>query len=301
MTTADPSSSHVPSLRQSEAFTALQGELQALGSEGLPRINLDIRQAVITVLGCIPELLALSPRLAAEAPTVDAQLFAKLERYTLAMGHAQTVFQAASQPMEPVAELTEELRILVDRFSTDAGALAKRGLVDASRLALLAGTNGAKNTAASAFLLVQLFRQDWARIVGKTAVAPTELDHAEELANRLQTAVGVRDQAPAGAPEAALARLKAHALFSRAYDETRRVVGFLRWREGDADDLAPSLYAGRGGRRSSSELPREEDAAANEPGVLPPAAGGASSAGPVAGSVLDTRPGMPGSSPFIDG
>jgi hypothetical protein len=37
-------------------------------------------------------------------------------------------------------------------------------------------------------------------------------------------------------------------LFLKAYDETRRAVKFLRWRERDAETIVPSLYRGRGGR-----------------------------------------------------
>ena len=58
-----------------------------------------------------------------------------------------------------------------------------------------------------------------------------------------------------------------------AYDHVRKCVGFVRWHEGDADQIAPSLYAGR--TRSSSEVP----------------------AAPVA-PATPVRPGMPGADPF---
>ncbi len=48
-------------------------------------------------------------------------------------------------------------------------------------------------------------------------------------------------------------RARAFTLFSRAYDQVRRAVNVLRWDEGDADSIAPSLYAGRGGRGKSAE------------------------------------------------
>ena len=44
-------------------------------------------------------------------------------------------------------------------------------------------------------------------------------------------------------------RRGAATLFLAAYEEVRHGVLFLRWYEKDADDIAPSLYAGRGSRK----------------------------------------------------
>ncbi|MFS8069892.1 MAG: hypothetical protein ACMG6S_26300, partial [Byssovorax sp.] len=52
--------------------------------------------------------------------------------------------------------------------------------------------------------------------------------------------------------EAADRKLRAFTLFTNAYDQVRRGVMYLRWDEGDADSLAPSLYKGRGGPRGAS-------------------------------------------------
>jgi hypothetical protein len=38
-------------------------------------------------------------------------------------------------------------------------------------------------------------------------------------------------------------RNRAFTLFTRGYDQMRRAVAFLRWDEGDADKVVPSLYA----------------------------------------------------------
>jgi hypothetical protein len=42
----------------------------------------------------------------------------------------------------------------------------------------------------------------------------------------------------------------------RNYEEVRRIVTYLRWYEGDADAIAPSLFAHRAGRRRRAQ-PRE--------------------------------------------
>src|SRR5512132_3793744 len=52
--------------------------------------------------------------------------------------------------------------------------------------------------------------------------------------------------------EAAFRKARAFTLFVTADDQGRRAVTYLRWNEGDADSLAPSLYKGRGGSRGAS-------------------------------------------------
>ena len=46
-------------------------------------------------------------------------------------------------------------------------------------------------------------------------------------------------------------RLRAFTLLVRSYDAVRRAIAYLRWRQGDSDHFAPSLWAGRGGRGKS--------------------------------------------------
>lgn len=300
MTSSAPTSLDASSQFQRDAFNAIQPEIAAVDAKTLPRITLDIRQAVMTAVGCMPELKPLKARLKKALPEVDPELFEKLERYAFALGHAQTQYVVAAQPAETVPELTDKLKALVDVLQSDAIALSKRGLVDPTRLAQVPGTNGSKNTAASAFILVELFRKSWDKIGGRTAVPVSELDETESLANRLEIALGVKEQGPVGVPEASLTRQKAYALFVRAYDQVRRVVTYLRWEDGDIDKIVPSLYAGRF-KKSGSELEQDQAAPATGQPVAPaPTNGTAPANGPTpVAADPNAAPGMPGNPPFI--
>src|SRR5688572_5909064 len=97
-----------------------------------------------------------------------------------------------------------------------------------------------------------MMREKWSEVQGRTALQAAELDAAEALADRLVSGVGAREQGPTIVLEAADRRRRAFSLFARAYDQARRAVIYLRWDQGDADDIAPSLYAGRGGSRRRS-------------------------------------------------
>ncbi len=112
----------------------------------------------------------------------------------------------------------------------------------------------------------------------------------------------MREQTPDALAAAALLRQKAFTLAVKTYGALRRGVLYLRYDEGDADRIAPSLYAGRGGRGRREG----EDAAEPSPAVSPTGPGAAPSApapapfpAPFAPPGNDIPPGMPGASPFL--
>ena len=143
-------------------------------------------------------------------------------------------------------------------------------------------------------VLLQILRDNWTNIAGKTALQVPELEKAEGLATRLLTAVGLREQGPALIAEAALNRQRAFTLFLSAYDHARRVVAYLRWNEADADTIAPSLYAGRGTGRRKAEV---QPTVPTPPVVpVPPAAPPVTA--PTNGAIAAKSVGFPNSEPF---
>lgn len=78
-----------------------------------------------------------------------------------------------------------------------------------------------------------------------------QVDRAIPLSAELQRAIGVRETNLDPLVEGNDARYvwaQAFTLFATAYNECRRGVSHLRWHEGDATEIVPSLYRGRGGR-----------------------------------------------------
>ena len=82
------------------------------------------------------------------------------------------------------------------------------------------------------------------------------MDEAEAAASRLLEAVAVRNQASKS--DAAKMRQRAFTLMSNFYDDARRMVTYLRRKQGDADRIAPSFYAGRTTRRRRTHRESEE-------------------------------------------
>jgi hypothetical protein len=271
-------------------FQRVEAEIQALPERDLMAVNLDVPSAVATVLGALPGIRALRSTFE-QLLGFDIARFDKLRDYTLALGHTHGMFRGATGSTDVVTTLAEDVTAVRDVLEADAMALAKRKILDEVQVTKLMGGSGYKNIAFEVVGLVGLFREHWDAIKGRSALQEEELEHGGQLAQQLVTAIGVREQAPVIANAAALLRQRAFTLFMNAYDDVRRAVSYLHWADGNANEIAPSLFAGRGGRGTGDQPPTPAPTPPVPPAPAPPAASPAAPAAPAPA-------GLPGSSPF---
>jgi hypothetical protein len=72
-----------------EAMGRIAPDLLKVSREELTQVNLDLQEATGTILGVMPEVLALRERIVKELPAFDISYLDKLEDYTLALRFAQ--------------------------------------------------------------------------------------------------------------------------------------------------------------------------------------------------------------------
>ena len=298
---AAPADDGVALLRYREAYRKALPVAQALDLNDLITINIDVPGAVTTALGALPEIMALREQ-AKALPNFDVKQIDDLGTYARAAMHAHGEYVAASAPPEALEALNAEGLALRDTLYQDALALSHRGLVNGAPLTEFKKNTGYKNLATDLIGLSSLLRNHWSQIGTRTAITPKELDHADDLSEKLLLAVGAREQAPAVIAEVARLRQRLFTVFVNAYDQARRAVSFLRWKENDIEKIAPSLYAGRTARRAKAETAPERGASATPlvPSATVPVTGSAP-ASPAASSAVPSLPGLPGSSPFAGG
>jgi hypothetical protein len=275
-------------------FQRVEAEIRAVEERDLVPINVDVQSAVATVLGALPGIRALRDTFA-RLFGFDLARFDKLRDYTLALGHAHGMYRAAATPTDGFTALAESVMNLRDILEADAVALAKRKILDQAQVTKLTGGAGYKNIAFEVVGLVGLIREHWDAINGRSALQKDELEQAGKLAQQLVIAIGVKEQAPAVLNAATGTRQRAFTLFTNAYDDVRRAVTYLHWGDDKVNEIAPSFFAGRGGRGTPDD-------------PTPPNTGTPATAAPVAitvPSVAASAPGvasapqgMPGSSPF---
>jgi len=229
-----------------DAMVRVAPDIATVSDDQLVKINLDLQQATGTILGVIPEVMALRDRIIKELPAFDINFVDKLEDYTLALRFAHAAYQTATKPPDDLADLSEEAVSLRERLLADATALSLHNLLDRRKLEFLKGANGIKNVAQDLQMLSQVLQESWSKIQGKSATTAEDLQAASRIATRLTRIVGVREQSPAQEAAVILQRERVFFLTMRAYDETRAAIAFVRRREGDAESITPNLYTGRG-------------------------------------------------------
>jgi hypothetical protein len=152
-----------------------------------------------------------------------------------------------------LAQATARRDILV----ADAKALIARGALNSDALDDLTGTHGYKNVAFDLSGLAQMFKAAWPTIQGKTGLQASELEQTDKLALRLAAALAHRENSAESVASATDVRQRIFTLFADTYDQIRRAIGYLRWDEGDVDNIVPSLYAGRTSSGTAKKNPGE--------------------------------------------
>jgi hypothetical protein len=166
-----------------------------------------------------------------------------------------------------VKALLDEAIPLRSNLLGDAEALARRGLLEQAVVEQIRSGQGNVDIANDLVALSAVFSTNWATVSGKTAATEKEIKRAGELGPLLLAALGVREHGTAPGPvEATDRRVRSFTLFTRAYDENRRAVFYLRWHHGDANEIVPSLYKGRGGRGSANQTQGPPVVDEKEPG-----------------------------------
>jgi hypothetical protein len=237
-----------PLPQASEAYAAIEPELDRVPQDELKPISVDIPYAVSVVLGLLEGLRELRQQIVEQLPRFQLSFVDKLEQYALAAWYAHVMAQPATPPERPVRKLLEEATKLRAALLSDAEALARRELVPAETVADIRAGSGNYDTANDLVALYALFTAAWVDVEGRTAATLEEIRRAGALGTELLAALGQEEKGRLASPEAVERRKRAFTLFLKAYDETRRAVCYLRWNEGDADEIAPSIYKGRGSR-----------------------------------------------------
>lgn len=244
------------------AYEAVSADIEAVPEGELLPVTVDVLSAVSTVTGVLPGLRSMRPQLATSLPNFDLIRFDRLEQYAQALSLLHGAHRAAIVPKSDVAAMGAELTTVRDRMYSSAMALVECALVDGTRLRSCKTEIGYRALAEDVLILVAVLQDNWTAAQGRTPIELTSLGKWRTQAFELLEAVGLRDKAPPMVGEASLLRQKAFTLVARTYEDARDAVHYLRARAGDADDIAPSLYAGRGSSRRNA---KEEPVAAPTP------------------------------------
>jgi hypothetical protein len=245
-----------------DAFAKVEAELTALPAESLAPVTVDLAAAIATVHAAAPRLRDHRQAIADQLPRHPLRPLDELETYAHAAWYAHLLHAYSSAGPESAKALQEEASVLREGLLIAAEALAHRALLDADAVARLR-KSATPDIAADLTALAMLFRESWGRVSTKTAVERHEIDRAAELGPAVLVATAAKKHRDT---DTELQRTRAFNLLASAYDTCRQALTYLRWKEGDVDVVAPSLFKKRPGRKPGKKDDEPEVAPeANEP------------------------------------
>ena len=284
------------------AFEKILPEMLALVPAETLQVNFDVPTKVTQVLGSLPHIRALRAEIVTHLPTFDVARFDKLEDYVLALSHPHSESMSIDSTSEELQELNERATRQRNILLAIAQLLVLWGLLHRDQIAQFRGAAGYRVVSYELTGLTSLLRKEWATVGPRTGLQPSELLDADHTADQMLTALGARERNQATREEELVRRNQAFTLFIRAYRDAERAIHHLRWEQGDADTIIPSLYSGRSRRPSKPEDEAPQDGAPVDPAVpvaspVTPAAPAAPAA--PASPAAPLVPGGPGGNPFI--
>jgi hypothetical protein len=246
-----------PSDLAEQAYRRVRPELDAMADNETGRITLNVMRAILTMLGALPALEAL--RQAIEAlPGLAPGLVDKARDYAYALAHVHAMCLPSTETEARVEALLAEGMPLRDRLLSTAELGVKFGFFDSEQVASVRSGTGRVDAANDVLALSRMFRGRWHELEGKVPVTIAEVERAGALGVELLDALGQRQVGAEDAhpvDEYERARVPLLHLLLRTHSQLLRAVTYLRWDEGDANAILPSLFQGRPRRKRTAEEP----------------------------------------------
>ena len=248
----NPDTSRIDEAR--EAFEMLFEAIEARRAEEVapPSPRVDIGRAVALVLGASTQVRPLRAEIVRRCPDTDITNLDRLPTVALAAWYASLLAESEPEAAPTVAPLIAEARPLREKLLRAAELLAHYEIFDPDVVAEIRSGFGNLDTAEDLVKLARLFEEGGEAARDQSPVTEAMVERAAQLGASLVQAIGEAKSTQTAAPEVVGRRNAAFALLLETYGQVRRAVTYLRWSEGDADALAPSIYTARRVSRSGS-------------------------------------------------
>lgn len=270
-TTITPSNTNAPSAELDttlpsyrKAFTELLPVIRAVGEDDFVPVNLDVMTIIYLIEAVTPRIAPHRATIVEELPKFPIQNIDQLGQYALALGHAHTTYCNSMKPSPILQALAEKAAPMREILVSEATTLIKRRVFPSNLLDNLQGPNGYRNLATDLLLIADKLRANFDAISKRTTLTLAELTEAENLAAQMNHEIGLRQQSSEGQAQAARDRQAAYTLTVKAYEQARAALAYVRREHGDADDIAPSLYAGRNNSNAKKKETESKPAATAE-------------------------------------
>lgn len=231
-----------PNPQEQAAFAQMLPIAQALDPKDIMQVNLDPGAIVFVAVAVAERMMAYRDTLA-HLPAFDASALETLQPASLALSLAHSDYLVATAPKDSLPDLAERAGKIQSEFEAWLPGLTFAGLIDGTRFDGLRTPVGFRDRVYALNAYTRAFRgADWNAIKAKSTLTDELLREAELICQRMTAIVGRREINPQKIAAMTDMRARMFTLVVSRYDELRRAAVFLRWHQGDADTVVPSLY-----------------------------------------------------------
>ncbi len=263
-TLCPPSLPTAPCDAYEASYLRVRAELEAMPDEQLETPNVSVPIAVTTVQAAVPALRSLRGEFAEQLPHFDLASFDALLDYANALAHLQSENLRTPKRSSELRTAYESALQFREIFRDAGRLLAKLGLVEGKLFESTGSDLGYRVVGYELKALCAELAALPPEVAARTPITAEQIARGKTVALMLLDGVAEKERLSVDDDSVAKQRRRAFTRMTRAYEEVRRAVIYLRWYEGDADAFAPSYFAARGG--SGTGRKSEEDA----PLVPPP-------------------------------
>lgn len=286
------------------AVPAAEDAAAAIPIEALAPMRIDPARAAVGVLGVLPQIERVRPEVVAIFGDEGNAKLDALDPAATAAFKANAAYRAGSDiELETAASALAAKR---DQLRLVAEAAIERGIIKPNALQRLIGGNSYDGLSTDTTMLCTWVDAHREKLGEHCKVSAEETAQIATEALAFARANAERPRQRIVDTEVGLKRARAFTHLLEVYDLARQLIGYTRWHQGDADTIAPSLYAGRA--RKSDALDEEPTDAEPNPVMGPALSGGPVAPAPVVTPVAPAPepapvnpipPGFPGADPFI--
>lgn len=237
----------VPAGRLEFALERHRAEFAAVPKHALIEITINVRDAMLDI-GAYSRRWTPYWKRIATLPEVDFERLRAIPSLVDATLCAHVDYLTTREPRSNLYQTLTEAIGVRDALLFDARVMVRRGLLPVASLDGIVRQQGYQQVATELGILVRLLKEHWQHVESKVSTTDLELQQAAMLVHTLSNANRPCPSRSRHTADAVLLRKQAFTVTVRAYYEMRRCLRFLTRRR-QIDDLAPSLYKGRGGRK----------------------------------------------------
>lgn len=242
---------HPPTDALELARTQIRAAVFAISADRVRTYNMDPPYAASVIHNAWPHIEPMIESMS-ELPGFDLPLVKRIPAAVNALLFVDGRIPRKAPPSATQIQLALNAR---RALVTAAQPLADRGFLDATILERASAGTSFLDVGSGLLLLASELTGKWSQIVNKTIITGSEIEAAQKLGREMLSAATARADNDQIINELEDERARIATLLFDGWNEVRAALGWLRRHEGDAHDLAPSLYARSSGRPKADSVP----------------------------------------------